>query len=40
MQNGTKRFHHELDIINLLKTVRLHKLIYNSFLSQRQRILY
>ena len=35
IKNGEKRFYHELDLINLLKSVRLSKILFNSQLNQR-----
>lgn len=34
-QNGIKRYYHELDIVSLLKAVRLSKLLFATTLAQR-----
>jgi len=37
--NGQKKFFHELDVVNLLQSVRLSKLLVQSQLTRRQRVL-
>ena len=38
-QNGEKKYMQALDMVNLLKSVRLSKVLYDSMLTTRQKVL-
>jgi len=39
VKNGAKRIFYELDVVNMMRTVRLSKLLFKTQLTQQQRIL-